>query len=239
MHLFDRAIEPDHPAQTVTEPVPMRLGEVVQLVLAGVHAAGRDLMQQRLPNMGSGALHQRDARPPAASETIAEPSDELEPRSTTADHDDPLQGAVVKTVVLARRSSLLLLGQRLVSPIDDHMMALVDECCVVVVLMHRHTSADSYCKRVVAVLHRPSFRPASTATSSPRADQSSPAHPRATIATSRSWTSSRPASAGRGFGFGQCQQQILYRERRCHSGWAVSSVDNLLAVALVDPGVEQ
>jgi hypothetical protein len=35
---------------------------------------------------------------------------------------------------------------------------------------------------------RPSFRPASTAASTPTADQSSPAHPRATIPTRWSWT---------------------------------------------------
>jgi predicted ATPase len=41
------------------------------------------------------------------------------------------------------------------------------------------------------------------------------------------------------FGFGQREPQVLDRERRGHSGRAVSPFDNVPAVALVDPGVEQ
>src|ERR1700686_3564837 len=67
MHLLGGAIEPDHLAQAITEPVPMRLGEVVQLVFAGVHAARRCFVQQRLPQMCPGNFHQRHARPPAAA----------------------------------------------------------------------------------------------------------------------------------------------------------------------------
>jgi hypothetical protein len=94
----------------------MRLGEVVQLVLARVHAAGGHLMQQRLPNMGSGALHQCNAGSPAAAETIAEPGDELDPRSTIADRDDPVQGLILNGPVCARRRHLLsqLGGRRVV-----------------------------------------------------------------------------------------------------------------------------
>ncbi len=39
----------------------MRLRHVVELVLVHVHAAGRDLVQQWLPQMPAAAVHQRDA----------------------------------------------------------------------------------------------------------------------------------------------------------------------------------
>ena len=95
-HFPGGTIEPDHFAQTVTEPVPMRLGEVVQLVLAGVHAARRHSVQQRLPKMRPGTLHQRDARPLAPAEAVAEPGDQLEPRGAAADHDNLVQALVLE-----------------------------------------------------------------------------------------------------------------------------------------------
>jgi hypothetical protein len=99
MHLLGGAIEPDHLAQAVTEPVPMRLGEVVQLVLAGVHAAGRRFVQQRLPKMRAGAFHQRDTRPTAPAKAVAEPGDELEPRRAAADHGNLMQALVLNRSV--------------------------------------------------------------------------------------------------------------------------------------------
>jgi len=101
MHLLRGAIEPDHFAQTVTEPVPMRLGEVVQLVLAGVHAARHRFMQQRLPKMCPGTFHQRDARPPAPAEAVAEPGDELQPRRAAAHHHNLVQTLIFKGPVRA------------------------------------------------------------------------------------------------------------------------------------------
>src|SRR5216683_4086366 len=92
MDLLDRAIDPDHLAEAIMEPVPMSLGEIVHLILAGVHAARRHFVQQRLPKMCPSTFHQRDARPPAPAETVAEPGDELQPRRTASDHKDPVQG---------------------------------------------------------------------------------------------------------------------------------------------------
>jgi len=94
LHFLGGTIEPDHLAQAITEPVPMRLGEVVQLVIAGVHAACRHFVQQRLPEMCPGTLHQRDIRPPVPAEAVTKPGDELEPRSTAAHHDNSMQAFV-------------------------------------------------------------------------------------------------------------------------------------------------
>jgi hypothetical protein len=91
MHFLGGAIELDHLAQTIAEPVPMRLGEVVQLILAGIHAARRHLVQQRLPNMCPGTLHQGNAGSPAPAETITEPGHELQPGRAAAHHDNPMQ----------------------------------------------------------------------------------------------------------------------------------------------------
>ena len=44
-----RAVEPDHFAEMIAEMMPVALGQIIQLVLGRVHAAGRDQMQQRLP----------------------------------------------------------------------------------------------------------------------------------------------------------------------------------------------
>ena len=43
--------------------MPVRDGQVVDVVRRGIHAAGRDLVQQRLPHVGLGAVDQRDMRP--------------------------------------------------------------------------------------------------------------------------------------------------------------------------------
>jgi len=73
------------------EPVPVCLGEIVYLVLARVQAAGRHRVQQRLPQMGPGALDQCYMRPPPPAEPVAQPGDELQARRTPAHHDDPVQ----------------------------------------------------------------------------------------------------------------------------------------------------
>jgi len=96
MHLLGRTIDPDHLAEAITEPVPMSLGEVVHLVLAGVHTARRHFVQQRLPKMCPGTFHQRDARPPLAAEAVTEPGDEFQPRRAAADHNNPVQVLIFK-----------------------------------------------------------------------------------------------------------------------------------------------
>jgi len=51
VHLPASSIEPDHLAVAVAKMVPMGLREVVQRVVAHIHASGSDFMQQRLPQM--------------------------------------------------------------------------------------------------------------------------------------------------------------------------------------------
>ena len=60
-----RPVEADHLAEMIAEMMPMRLGEIVQLVLGRIHAARRHRMQQRLPQMGAAALDESDVGKPA------------------------------------------------------------------------------------------------------------------------------------------------------------------------------
>ena len=90
-HLLGGAIEPDHLAKTASETVPVRLREIVHLVDAGIHAAGRDRVQQRLPQVHPRAFDQHHPRPGTPAEPVAEARHELETARAAADHDDPVQ----------------------------------------------------------------------------------------------------------------------------------------------------
>src|SRR5262249_60736048 len=57
-------VQPDHLADAVVEVVPMRLREIVDLVHSKIHGSGRDLMQERLPQMGARFVDQRDVCEP-------------------------------------------------------------------------------------------------------------------------------------------------------------------------------
>jgi hypothetical protein len=67
--------------------MPIRLGEIVQLVFTGIDAARRHLAQERLPVVGAGRFDRGDRRPPAPTKSITETGDQLQSRSTAADHD--------------------------------------------------------------------------------------------------------------------------------------------------------
>ena len=69
----------------------MCLGEVVELVAVGVHAAGGNLVQQRLPHVRARALDERDLGLVLAAELVAELGDELEPAGAAADDEDAVQ----------------------------------------------------------------------------------------------------------------------------------------------------
>jgi hypothetical protein len=80
---FPLAIEPDHLAEAVAEAVPMRLREVVELMLARVQTAGGNCMQERLPQMHARTFHERNARAPAPSKAVAQPRGELKACSSS------------------------------------------------------------------------------------------------------------------------------------------------------------
>ena len=48
-HLAPGAVEPDHLSGAIAKVMPVRLRQIVELMMAEIHAAGRDLVQQRLP----------------------------------------------------------------------------------------------------------------------------------------------------------------------------------------------
>ena len=57
----------------------------------GIHAARRDLVQQRLPQMRARLLDQRDVDLPALGELLAEPRDQLQPAGPAPHHDNVVQ----------------------------------------------------------------------------------------------------------------------------------------------------
>ncbi len=89
MHLLPRAVEPDHLADPVAEMVPVGLREIIELVLAKVHAPRRDLVQQRLPEMGALLVEERHQRAAAPAQPVAEPRRELDPARAAAHDQDP------------------------------------------------------------------------------------------------------------------------------------------------------
>src|SRR4029077_5725364 len=74
---------------------------IVDFIFAGVHAARRNFVQQRLPKMYPATVYQRDAYPPAPAEPLAEPGHELEPRRAAAHHDNAVKGLVPNRPVRA------------------------------------------------------------------------------------------------------------------------------------------
>ena len=80
--------EPDHLADPVAEMMPVRLRQIVDRMVADIHAAGCHLMQQGLPDMGPRALDQRDLGLPVAAKPVAQLGHKLQPcRAAADDHD--------------------------------------------------------------------------------------------------------------------------------------------------------
>src|SRR3989338_6587299 len=89
------AIEPVHAPEAVVEMVLVRLGDVINVVLVRVEGPGRDLVQQRLPQVGEVGVHERHVRLPAPAEAVAEPRRELDPAGAAADNDNAMNGHVI------------------------------------------------------------------------------------------------------------------------------------------------
>lgn len=85
-------------AEPETEPMPVRLGEIVDLVTVQIAAAGGDLVEKRLPEVGAAAVDEGDESPAPPAERVAEPRRELETASTTANDDDPVWPAIVPRI---------------------------------------------------------------------------------------------------------------------------------------------
>jgi hypothetical protein len=62
VNVFGGTVEANHLAVMIPEMMPMSLGEVIELVLSGVRAAGRDDMQKRFPQLGPAPVDEGDVR---------------------------------------------------------------------------------------------------------------------------------------------------------------------------------
>ncbi len=90
-HLAARTIEADDRTLAEAEVMPMRDREIVELVRVGVHAAGRDLVQQRLPHVRRVPVDERDLRHAAAAIAVAEARRERQAAGAAADDDDAMR----------------------------------------------------------------------------------------------------------------------------------------------------
>ena len=92
-HLLRLAVEADDLADLVAEMVPVGLREIVDCVMADIHAACGDLMQQRLPQMRAGPVDQRDLRAPRRPSVSPSRRREFEAAGAPADDEDALGAA--------------------------------------------------------------------------------------------------------------------------------------------------
>ena len=72
----------------------MSLRHIVQFVLGAAQTAGGNRMQQRLPDVGSTAIHQRDARTLVSTLAVTEFGGEFETGRTASDDDEVMEGAL-------------------------------------------------------------------------------------------------------------------------------------------------
>ena len=69
----------------------MALRHVLEFVLVDIHAAGRDLVQQRLPDVRPRFVDERDRRLAFLAQLVAERRGEFQTAGTAADHNDMRQ----------------------------------------------------------------------------------------------------------------------------------------------------
>ncbi|MNC12755.1 hypothetical protein D3C75_604810 [compost metagenome] len=83
-----RAIEAAHASGLELEVVPLRLGDIVQLVLRGVQRAGGHLVQQWFPDVGEVGVNQGDARLATLAQAAAKAGGQFDPAGAAADNHD-------------------------------------------------------------------------------------------------------------------------------------------------------
>ena len=91
MNLALAAVEPNQLADAIAEMMPMRLRQKIDLMHTQVHAAGRDLVQERLPQVSAVLVDQRHVRQLAPAQFVAEPGYEFEPTGAAANDDNAME----------------------------------------------------------------------------------------------------------------------------------------------------
>lgn len=72
------------------EVVPSGLRDVIELMRVRVHAAGRDLVQERLPDVGWIAVHKEYFGLAPLAEPVAQPSGQAQPAGAASHHDNAM-----------------------------------------------------------------------------------------------------------------------------------------------------
>src|SRR5262245_30964123 len=89
-HATPLPVEAIHFAQLEAEMVPARLGQVIEGVLLEVHGAGRELVEQRLPQVRARAIDERDESLAAAPQLVPQARCELYAARAAPDDHDPM-----------------------------------------------------------------------------------------------------------------------------------------------------
>src|SRR5215475_500959 len=88
------AVEPDQFPDTIVEVVPMGLSPEFRFLHLKFHASRRDVMQQRLPEVGARLVDQRHMSNATPTERVAKACNELKASGTAANDDDAMRGMV-------------------------------------------------------------------------------------------------------------------------------------------------
>ena len=86
--------------------MPTRLGEIVDLILAGSLAARRNFVQHGPPKARPGTFHQRDAEPRPPAKAVAKSRYEFESCCTTPNYNHAMK------VLISAHSQELTIGSR-------------------------------------------------------------------------------------------------------------------------------
>ena len=93
LKLAARAVQALDRTLAKAEAMPVRDREVIDVVRGRIHAAGGDLVQQRLPHVGFGAIDQRHRRLAASGELVAQRGRQRQAAGAAADDDDAVRPA--------------------------------------------------------------------------------------------------------------------------------------------------
>jgi hypothetical protein len=84
-------VEAVHFPNSIAKSVPVCLRQIVDLVDVPIHAAGRDFVQQRFPQMRATSVNKRDRGFVSLAEPIAEHCCKLKPACSAANNHDAVQ----------------------------------------------------------------------------------------------------------------------------------------------------
>ncbi len=90
------AVQSDHLADAIAIMAAARMGHQFERVGFAVHCAGGDFVQQRLPDVNTQPVEQRDRGLAAAAERRPKQRRQMQPRRAAADNEDAMQRGILR-----------------------------------------------------------------------------------------------------------------------------------------------